>query len=118
AVLAVVGCIVFFFQAEDGIRVFHVTGVQTSALPISMRRAGRPGRQAPGRGRSAGSPPPTCRGAPSPPRPAAPAPGRRTRGNRRRSEERRVGKEGRSRSGPYHEKRKQNTYRAREPINA
>src|SRR5690606_40659203 len=25
----------FFFQAEDGIRVFHVTGVQTCALPIS-----------------------------------------------------------------------------------
>src|SRR5690606_18281421 len=25
---------VFFFQAEDGIRVFHVTGVQTCALPI------------------------------------------------------------------------------------
>src|SRR5690606_32929107 len=27
----------FFFQAEDGIRVFHVTGVQTCALPISFR---------------------------------------------------------------------------------
>src|SRR5690606_39770380 len=26
---------VFFFQAEDGIRGFHVTGVQTCALPIS-----------------------------------------------------------------------------------
>src|SRR5690606_39413578 len=26
------GC--FFFQAEDGIRDFHVTGVQTCALPI------------------------------------------------------------------------------------
>src|SRR5690606_40981675 len=25
----------FFFQAEDGIRSFHVTGVQTCALPIS-----------------------------------------------------------------------------------
>src|SRR5690606_39376182 len=25
----------FFFQAEDGIRYFHVTGVQTCALPIS-----------------------------------------------------------------------------------
>src|SRR5690606_39386866 len=24
------------FQAEDGIRVFHVTGVQTCALPISF----------------------------------------------------------------------------------
>src|SRR5690606_39368936 len=26
--------LVFFFQAEDGIRGFHVTGVQTCALPI------------------------------------------------------------------------------------
>src|SRR5436309_15014978 len=26
---------IFFFQAEDGIRGFHVTGVQTCALPIS-----------------------------------------------------------------------------------
>src|SRR5207253_8499066 len=27
----------FFFQAEDGIRDGHVTGVQTCALPISWR---------------------------------------------------------------------------------
>src|SRR5690606_40428974 len=27
-----------FFQAEDGIRDFHVTGVQTCALPISASR--------------------------------------------------------------------------------
>src|SRR5690606_40003560 len=27
----------FFFQAEDGIRDFHVTGVQTCALPLSPR---------------------------------------------------------------------------------
>src|SRR5690606_40150166 len=27
----------FFFQAEDGIRDFHVTGVQTCALPIFTR---------------------------------------------------------------------------------
>src|SRR5690606_40486353 len=26
----------FFFQAEDGIRAFHVTGVQTCALPICV----------------------------------------------------------------------------------
>src|SRR5690606_39393681 len=31
----------FFFQAEDGIRDFHVTGVQTCALPISPRGRGR-----------------------------------------------------------------------------
>src|SRR5690606_40724346 len=28
----------FFFQAEDGIRDFHVTGVQTCALPICVCR--------------------------------------------------------------------------------
>src|SRR5690606_40695299 len=28
----------FFFQAEDGIRDFHVTGVQTCALPIFWNR--------------------------------------------------------------------------------
>src|SRR5256884_7367091 len=28
----------FFFQAEDGIRDVAVTGVQTCALPISLRR--------------------------------------------------------------------------------
>src|SRR5439155_4260136 len=28
----------FFFRAEDGIRVGHVTGVQTCALPICSRR--------------------------------------------------------------------------------
>src|SRR2546426_6919318 len=30
--------IFFFFQAEDGIRDYKVTGVQTCALPISLRR--------------------------------------------------------------------------------
>src|SRR5256885_11099056 len=29
------GDVVFFFQAEDGIRDYKVTGVQTCALPIS-----------------------------------------------------------------------------------
>src|SRR5688500_19475470 len=29
--------ILFFFQAEDGIRDYKVTGVQTCALPISLR---------------------------------------------------------------------------------
>src|SRR6266508_5255443 len=28
--------LLFFFQAEDGIRAGHVTGVQTCALPISI----------------------------------------------------------------------------------
>src|SRR5256885_6514153 len=71
----------FFFQAEDGIRDYKVTGVQTCALPISRR----------------------------PPSPAAPPPSRSTPRTRarsastpRRSEERRVGKECRSRWSPYH----------------
>src|SRR5690606_40372958 len=33
----------FFFQAEDGIRDFHVTGVQTCALPISGMISGGAG---------------------------------------------------------------------------
>src|SRR5215510_7233572 len=36
---AMVLCLCVFFQAKDGIRVDHVTGVQTWALPIC--RAGR-----------------------------------------------------------------------------
>src|SRR5688500_20247573 len=34
----------FFFQAEDGIRDYKVTGVQTCALPIWLRRPRRPSR--------------------------------------------------------------------------
>src|SRR5256885_3165935 len=33
-----VDMIIFFFQAEDGIRDYKVTGVQTCALPISVGR--------------------------------------------------------------------------------
>src|SRR5690606_29011105 len=39
----------FFFQAEDGIRDFHVTGVQTCALPILNRIAAADVSGAPGR---------------------------------------------------------------------
>src|SRR5690606_39972463 len=51
----------FFLQAADGIRAFHVTGVQTCALPISPA-ARRPSPRAPvvpcrgGRGLSASAP--------------------------------------------------------------
>src|SRR3989454_3780938 len=38
---AIMYLIIFFFQAEDGIRDYKVTGVQTCALPISPR-AGAP----------------------------------------------------------------------------
>src|SRR6267143_3332199 len=73
----------FFFQAEDGIRDGPVTGVQTCALPISrsLRAFDAPaGRALHGAGdRAAGIV---------------------------RSEERRVGKECRSRWSPDHEKKK------------
>src|SRR2546430_16796819 len=74
----------FFFQAEDGIRDLTVTGVHTCALPISVSRALR-----------------SKRGAVM----AAPAV-RSPSGVEPRSEERRVGKECRSRWSPYHLKKK------------
>src|SRR5439155_215488 len=52
----VISIALFFFQAEDGIRDGHVTGVQTCALPISCAKAtnkrseaGRRSRQLPAR---------------------------------------------------------------------
>src|SRR5256885_6634369 len=36
--VAVLHLCLFFFQAEDGIRDYKVTGVQTCALPICLRR--------------------------------------------------------------------------------
>src|SRR5439155_5196041 len=87
-------CVFFFFQAEDGIRDGHVTGVQTCALPIFRAlatAAATPLTLGTGAGRSTvtiGS-------------------GGSVRGiNGRidliRSEERRVGKECRSRWSPDH----------------
>src|SRR5438093_3631589 len=38
--IGVLHIVLFFFQAEDGIRDWSVTGVQTCALPISGRAAG------------------------------------------------------------------------------
>src|SRR5215469_3454886 len=70
-----------FFQAEDGIRALYVTGVQTCALPIS--------RQHPRRPRAA-------------PRPSALPASSGGSLPATRSEERRVGKECRSRWSPYH----------------
>src|SRR5216684_5952390 len=75
--------IIFFFQAEDGIRDVAVTGVQTCALPIYPDRRLLPRRyHAADRDLA---------------RQEA-----RLRGDRGRSEERRVGKECRSRWSPYH----------------
>src|SRR6266536_5989933 len=76
--------IFFFFQAEDGIRYPLVTGVQTCALPISWRWA-----------TSLVYP---CRTITSSTSSASPA--------ATRSEERRVGKECRSRWATYHYKKK------------
>src|SRR5215217_6025084 len=76
----IIRCLNFFFQAEDGIRDIGVTGVQTCALPISRSPSGsRPAARAP-----------------------AAAARSRSCGGDARSEERRVGKECRSRWSPYH----------------
>src|SRR5439155_11254370 len=74
---------IFFFQAEDGIRDGHVTGVQTCALPIFSFSC------------SVFSGVNTARSAVVPLGTFVPL-------NIRRSEERRVGKECRSRWSPYH----------------
>src|SRR5690606_40261954 len=71
---------IFFFQAEDGIRDFHVTGVQTCALPIVA-----PARTSGDRARRAASNRSARRGADV---------ANARRGEAKRSEERRVGKEG------------------------
>src|SRR2546430_5400467 len=92
----------FFFQAEDGIRDLTVTGVQTCALPIPCEHAA-----------NHPTPPLPQRPEPMPPtnrRPCAidtsmhfcPHAGCDYQGWLGRSEERRVGKECRSRWSPYH----------------
>src|SRR5690606_39728477 len=96
----------FFFQAEDGIRDFHVTGVQTCALPIfdgceGVGRGGDGGEKAAsdisgGAERSASG---SGDGEQDAPSAAGPEPGGLRLGDAGvgRSEERRVGKECRSR---------------------
>src|SRR5438046_5569589 len=79
----------FFFQAEDGIRDWSVTGVQTCALPISWARRRALGMPTASRARA-----------------AAPRAAWRGRCWCRRSEERRVGKEWRSRRSPEHARKK------------
>src|SRR5256886_11716469 len=94
----------FFFQAEDGIRDLTVTGVQTCALPISPA-GDRPDRQTEVRGTAAGGPGGYCIPTDTRlPGPAAPVhlPAPPTMDTCARSEERRVGKECRSRWSPYH----------------
>src|SRR5205807_6061243 len=55
----------FFFQAEDGIRDYKVTGVQTCALPISRRRAGGRGQGSRSIRTAAGAPAGRARSAPA-----------------------------------------------------
>src|SRR2546429_5752114 len=99
--------LVFFFQAEDGIRDVAVTGVQTCALPISPWERCRTHSQTVDGGRSledvvltkksaAGG---SCGHVDSPLRRKLLA---QSRIARNRSEERRVGKECRSRWSPDH----------------
>src|SRR5689334_24382263 len=85
----------FFFQAEDGIRDGTVTGVQTCALPISAGNQGltRISDSRKGQGGYGGR-------QWMPVRAAGPTDG--SNGHDQRSEERRVGKECRSRWSPYH----------------
>src|SRR5690606_40996599 len=109
-----VSVLFFFFQAEDGIRDFHVTGVQTCALPI-WRAGARP--QHHGRRPDRGS---TSRARAARPQRqggrvvvglrdrAARRGGIRQRGTDR-SEERRVGKECRRRWWAGHSKKEEVT---------
>src|SRR5690606_39504336 len=102
----------FFFQAEDGIRDFHVTGVQTCALPIScllwtggypLRRREAAWTHPESNGEGSNEPrssPRTANRFPVGCRSTAHAPA--TADDQIRSEERRVGKERRSRRRPYH----------------
>src|SRR2546428_2529675 len=84
----------FFFQAEDGIRDLIVTGVQTCALPILDALRPRAGQED---GDAVGSAAPRETNLE-----AADLRGGDVADIRERSEERRVGKECRSRWSPYH----------------
>src|SRR5256886_13219303 len=97
--------VLFFFQAEDGIRDLTVTGVQTCALPILPPGQARPRLPLPFPGQPSFVEENRLEN-PEQQQPAySQAPGRLPDFSRRihsRSEERRVGKECRSRWSPYH----------------
>src|SRR5437016_12917946 len=98
--------VAFFFQAEDGIRGWSVTGVQTCALPI-FAGCGEAGRTVPGNASAAGGGGGSCdtSGTPSMGTDLV------SRHGSPRSEERRVGKECRSRWWPDHYKKKRTCHR-------
>src|SRR5205085_7063231 len=95
----------FFFQAEDGIRDLTVTGVQTCALPISDHDGRPAGLRQDHHHRKARAPHGPARQAQGADGLARRLPSGR-HGAARRSEERRVGKEGRSRWWLYHLRKK------------
>src|SRR3989440_6962188 len=93
----------FFFQAEDGIRDLIVTGVQTCALPIYSRATvrGTDGRDRRA-GRDVGQLAARAQARRVSASGSAPATVVTEVSIQERSEERRVGKECRSRWSPYH----------------
>src|SRR5690606_40155479 len=102
----------FFFQAEDGIRDFHVTGVQTCALPIFTARALAPLPKLLGLVLPFFSPQ-TVALFPKGREAAVEVEEAKGRFDFDRSEERRVGKEGRTRWARYHQKRKADKHTAK-----
>src|SRR5256885_11294262 len=96
--------IVFFFQAEDGIRDYKVTGVQTCALPILVLTKSTSLRfWLVGVEDHVQFRPPSVVRNTIPPVPTAQPCVRSAKSTPQfRSEERRVGKECRSRWSPYH----------------
>src|SRR2546422_6184467 len=93
----------FFFQAEDGIRDVAVTGVQTCALPI-FHKQHRERLQTCGIARVACLTTLSCKISEKrlPGREVGAYPRHSYNAWKKRSEERRVGKECRSRWSPYH----------------
>src|SRR5260370_17422215 len=99
-----VGCffVFFFFQAEDGIRDSSVTGVQTCALPISPRRCLRSAMKSSVRDQMDSSQTASTFAEIAHLLESGESRDARVHRLLERSEERRVGKECRSRWSPYH----------------
>src|SRR2546426_5397761 len=97
---------VFFFQAEDGIRDYKVTGVQTCSLPICSQITGKLQEVHFKEGQTVKKSELLFTIDPRPPQAALDQAkanlARDTAQLENRSEERRVGKECRSRWSPYH----------------